>query len=123
MGVHAGAIIAVERFGHERDALVVLLRHVAHDVFVILQMVRHRFHRGETNVDLGLARGRDFMMLALDRNPGFLQLQTHFVANVLQTVGGPDGEIAFFRANLVTKIWKLFPRAVPMALRAINQVE
>ena len=123
VGVHARTVIAVKRLRHEGDSFVVFLRHVAHDVFVILQVVRHRFHRGETDVDFRLTRGRDFMMLALDRDSGFLQLKAHLVANILQTVGRSDREIAFLGTNLVTEVGKFLPRAVPMAFRAVNQVE
>ena len=115
--MHAGAVIAEERLGHESDGLVVPLGHVADDVFVVLHVVGHLFQRRETNVDLGLAGGRDFVMLALDRDAGFLQLETHFVANVLQGVGRRHREITFLCADLVTEIGKFFARAVPMRLR------
>ena len=81
------AVIAEERLGHESDRFVVPLGDVAHDVFVILHVVGHHFQRREPDVDFGLARGRDFVMLALDRDAGFLQLEAHFVADVLQGVG------------------------------------
>ena len=61
-------------------------------------------------------------MLALDRYAGFLQLQTHLIANVLQRIHRRDWEITFLGANLVTKIWKLLSRAVPMSLDAIDHV-
>src|SRR3954449_9203976 len=123
VGVHPGAVVAEEWFGHEGHALVVLLRHVPDDVFVVLHPVAHLLHRSETDVDLGLARGCDFVMLALNRDAGLLQLQTHLVANILEAVRRPDREITFFRANLVTEIWELFPRAIPMPFGTIDQME
>ena len=62
-------------------------------------------------------------MLALDRDAGFLQLQAHLVADVLQAVGRCDREITFLRANFVTEIRELFARAVPMSFRAIDEME
>ena len=123
VGVHAGAVVAEERLRHERDGLVVLLRDVPDDVFVILHVVGHLLHRSETDVDFGLAGGGDFMMLALDRDAGFLQLETHLVADVLQGVGRRNREIAFLRANFVAEIREFFLAAVPMAFRAIDEVE
>ena len=123
VGVHAGAVIAEERLGHEGDAFVVPLGHVSDDVLVVLQVIRHHFHRREANIDLRLTRGGDFMMLALDRDACLLHLQAHLVANVLQAVGRPDWEVAFFRANFVTEIWKFFPGAVPMPFRAVDEME
>ena len=95
---------------------------VADDVFVILHVVAHRLERRETDIDLGLAGGRDFVMLALDRDAGFFEFEAHFVADVLQRVGRRDREITFLRADLVTEIWKLFARAVPMSFAAIDDV-
>ena len=109
-------------FGMNVTVLVVSLGDVAHDVFVILHGVAHAFERREPDIDLGLAGGGDFVMLALDRNAGFLQLQTHLIANVLQAVHRRDREVTFFRANLVTEIWKFFARAVPMSFDAIDDV-
>ena len=121
--MHAAAVIGEERLGHESDRFVVPLRHVAHDVFVILHVVGHLLHRREPNVDLGLARGRDFVMLALDRDARLLQLETHFIANVLQGVGRRDRKISFLCANLVTEIREFFARAVPMRLRRFRRDE
>src|SRR6476619_4224044 len=77
--MHAAAVIGEEWLGHKSDGFVVPLGHVAHDVFVVLHVVCHLFNRGETNVDFSLARGRDFVVLALDRDARLLQLETHFI--------------------------------------------
>ena len=120
--MHARAVVAKERLRHEGHRLVVLPRDVADDVLVVLHVVAHRLERREADIDFGLAGGRDFVMLALDRDAGFLKFQAHFVADVLQRVGRRDREIAFLRADLVTEIWKFFALAVPMSLAAIDRV-
>src|SRR6266700_2799159 len=73
-------------------------------------------------IGLGLTRSRYFVMLFVHGHACFLQLQTHFVANVLQRVHRRDWEIAFLCPNLVTEIWKLLSSAVPMSLDAIVKV-
>ena len=83
VGVHAAAVIGKERLGHESNGFVVSLGHVADDVFVVLHVVGHFFQWRETNVDLRLAGGGDFVMLPLNRHARFFQLKTHFVANIL----------------------------------------
>src|SRR2546423_2015673 len=121
--MHAAAIIGEEWLRHKSDGFVVPLGHVAHDVFVVLHVVCHLLHRGETNVDLSLTRGRDFVMLALDRNARLLQLETHFIANVLQGVGWRYRKITFLCTDLVTEIGKFFPRAVPMRFYTFDLIK
>src|SRR5207253_11302259 len=98
-------------------------RHVAEDVFVILHRVAHHFERRKTKIDLRLAGGRDFMVLLFDWDARFLQFKAHLVADVLQSVHWRDREITFFRTNLVTEIRKFLASAVPMAFRAIDEME
>ena len=86
VGVHAAAVVTEDWFRHEGHRSVVPSGHISQDVFVVLHVVAHAFERRVTNVDLCLARSCDFVMLALNRHAGFLELQTHFIANVLQRV-------------------------------------
>jgi hypothetical protein len=123
VSMHAAAVIGEEWLGHKSDRFVVPLGHVAHDVFVILHVVGHLFHRREPNVDFGLTRGRDFVMLALDRNASLLQFETHFIANVLQGVGWRHRKITLLCADLVTEIGKFFARAVPMRFGAFDLIK
>src|SRR4029453_1604431 len=64
----------------------------------------------------------DFVVLAFDRDARFLEFQTHFAADILQGVGRRDREVAFLRADLVTEVWKFFPRAVPMSLTTVDRI-
>ena len=62
------------------------------------------------------------MVLALDRDAGFLKLEAHFAADILQRIQGGDREIAFFRPDFVAEVWKFFPPAVPMSLGTVDRV-
>src|SRR5437762_1563555 len=58
----------------------------------------------------------------LPANSGFLDLECHFVADILQRIHRRHREVTFFRSNFVSEIWKFFARAVPMALTAVDNV-
>src|SRR5205085_9350469 len=72
---------------------------------------------------LSLTRRRDFVMLALDRHARLLQLETHFIAIVLQGVGWWHRKITFLCADLVTEIGKCFARTVPMRFGALDLIK
>ena len=122
MGVHAAAVVTEDWFWHEGHGSVVPFGDISQDVFVVLHVVAHALERRVTNVDLCLASSSDFVMLALNRHAGFLELQTHFVADVLQRVHRRDRKVPFLRSNLVTEVWKFFAPAIPMSLGAIDDV-
>ena len=122
VGVHAAAIVSEDWFRHEGHRSVVPSGDISQDVFVILHVVAHAFERRVTNVDLCLAGSCDFVMLAINRHACFLELQTHFIADILQRVHRRDRKITFLRSNLVTEVWKFFARAVPMSFGAIDDV-
>ena len=64
--VHAAAVVAEQRLGHERHALAVLIRHVADDVFVEHHVVGGFDQGVEALIDFALPGGGDFVMVALD---------------------------------------------------------
>src|SRR5437868_5708831 len=104
--VHARTVIGEERLWHEGDGLVMLPRDVTNDIFVILHRIAHLFERRETDIDFSLASGGYFMMLFVHGHARFLQLERHFVADILQRVHWRNWEIALLRSNLVTDIRK-----------------
>src|SRR6266699_6518612 len=115
VGMHAAAIVSEDWFRHEGHGSVVPFGDISQDVFVVLHVVAHALERRVTNVDLCLAGSCHFVMLALNRHAGFLELQTHFVADVLQRVHWRDRKVPFLRSNLVTEVWKFLAPAVPMS--------
>jgi hypothetical protein len=64
--VHAGAVIAVDRLGHERGGLTVAVRHVVHAVLIDLHLISHLDQGAELEAELVLAL-RDLVVMLLDR--------------------------------------------------------
>src|SRR4029453_16113898 len=120
--MHAAAIVSEDWFRHEGDCAVVPFGNISQDVFVILHVVAHAFERRVTDVDLCWPGSGDFVMLALNRHACLLELQAHFVANVLQRVHWRDREVPLFWSNLVTEVWKFLARPVTMAFDTIDDV-
>ena len=119
--MHAAAVIAIKRLGHERYGLVVLIGDVADDVFIQHHVVGRFHQRVEALIDLALAAGGDFMMMALNvetaANHGF----HHFGAQVLVMIGGRDRKIAFLVARPVAQV-VLRAAGIPAALFGIDEV-
>ena len=92
MGVHAGAVVAENRLGHEGRRHPVAHRDVLDDVFVPGQPVGHLGQRLEAHVDLGLAGGRDFVMLFLDADADVLHFSTISVRMSCRVSTGGTGK-------------------------------
>ena len=70
-----------------------------------------------------LGRGH-FVVLLLDRNPESSHGEKHLAADVLQSVVGSNGEIAFFQQNLVSEVAALLNAIdVPSGLSRIHLIE
>src|SRR5659263_207261 len=78
---------------------------------------------GEAHVDLGLAAGGDFVVLALDADADFLHLHDHLVAEIVLGVGGGNREVAALVARLVAQVGELFAAGVPGPLGGVDRVE
>ncbi len=83
MHVHARAVVLKDRFGHERDGLVVALGHLFDDVLVLQQVIPHRQQGIEPHVDLGLPGRANLVVLDLDVHANLLEGEQHFGADVL----------------------------------------
>ena len=66
VGVHAAAVVAEERLGHERGGLAVSLGDVLDDVAIDHHLIGRLDQRLEAVVNFRLAGGGDFMVLLLD---------------------------------------------------------
>ncbi len=113
--VHAGAVIAEDRLGHERRHLAVLPRHVADDVLVIHHVVRHLLQGREAHVDLALAGGSYLVMMHFHRDADFLHLQNDLGAQILELIGRRHREVALFVPQLVAEVGLFVPPGVPDA--------
>jgi hypothetical protein len=102
MDVHARAVVAKERLGHEGRGHAALPRDTLHHIFVDHHIVGHARECGEAHVDLALTAGRHFMMVGLNRNAELLEQQHHFGARILERIRGRYREISRLGAQLVT---------------------
>jgi len=121
MGMHAGAVVAEDRLGHEGHGHAVALGYVFTNVLIPGQPVRHLHQALKAHVDFGLARGGHFMVLLLDPDADLLHLQHHLSADILQRVGGRYGEIALLITRLVAQIAAVLT-AVPRAFFRFDEV-
>ena len=86
VGVHAGAVVAKDRLGHEGDGLAVLLGHALDDEFVLHHVVGGLQQRVEAQVDFALAGGGDFVVVALDVHAAGHHLHDHLRAQILEVI-------------------------------------
>ena len=98
------------------------LRHVADDVLVQHHVVRRFHQRVEALIDLALAAGGDFVMVALDVQAALDHRLHHLAAQVLVMIGGRHREVAFLVARPVAEI-VLAAAGVPAAFLGIDEVE
>ena len=108
--------------GHERGGLAVLVGHVLDDVLEQHELVGHAGQLVEAHVDLGLAGGAHLVVLQLDLDAHLLEGQHHLGAQVLEVVGGREGEVALLVADLVAEVRALFAAGVPCALDRVDVV-
>ena len=123
VGVHARAVVAEERLGHERGGLAVAPGHVANDVLGEHDLVGALDQRLRDEVDLALAAGGDLVKVGRRGDAAFGHALGHLGAEVDQAVGRRTGKIAQARARLVAEVGRLVPAAVPDPFDRIDVVE
>jgi hypothetical protein len=89
--VHAGAVVARDRLGHEGRRLAVGLGHVVDDVLVLLQLVGLLGQRAEDQAQLVLAR-RHLVVVLVDLHADALHRRQHLGAQVLAASIGLTGK-------------------------------
>ena len=99
--VHAGAVVAVEGFGHEGGGFAVHVGGVFDDVLVHAHVVAHFEEGVKFEVNFGLAPGGDFVVLAFGFDAEFEHGEHHFVTDVHGLVSGRGREVAFFESDFV----------------------
>ncbi|MCY1235187.1 hypothetical protein D9M72_477940 [compost metagenome] len=124
MAVHARAVVTEDGLRHEGDRLAPGVRGVLDDVLELLQVICRVGQRGELVVDLSLAGGADFVVAALDLKAGFVQRNTHGVAQVSLLVGGGYREVTALDGGLVAQVSAFFFAAgVPVRFFGVDLVE
>ncbi len=103
VAVHAGAVVAVDRLGHEGRGLAVDLRDLRDAVFVDLHAVGHHHQRRELQAELVL-RGRHFVVMLLHLAAHARHGAEHFRAHVLRRVLRRHREIALLESDVVAEI-------------------
>ena len=123
VGVHARAVVAEERLGHERRRLAVAPGDVADDVLGQHHLVGALDQRLGHQVDLALAAGGDLVEVGRRGDPALGHALGHLGAEVDQAVGRRTGEIAQPRARLVAEVRRLGPAPVPGPFDRIDVIE
>ncbi len=123
MHVHTVAVVADQRLRHERHGLAVAVRDVLNRVFEDLYLVRLLGQGIRIHADLGLAAGRDLVMMDFGFQAHFLEREAHGAADVLKRVDRRHGEIAALDAGPVAfvAVFIVFV-AIPSALYGIDLV-
>ena len=123
VGVHARAVVAEERLGHEGGGLAVAAGHVANDVLGEHDLIGALHERMRNQVDLALAAGGDFVEMGGRRDAAIRHALGHLGAEVDQAVGGRTREIPQPRARLVAQVGRLVAAAVPDPFDRIDVIE
>ena len=123
VGVHAGAVVLEQGFGHEGHGVAIAGGHVFQDILEPHELVSHEQQRLEAHVDFGLAGGGHLMVLALHGNAQLFQDEQHFGAQILELVHGRYGEIALFVAGFISQVGAFVTPRIPDALHGVDFIE
>ncbi len=103
VGMHARAVVAIDRLRHEGRCLAVGLRHLVDHIFVDLHRVGGLHQRAELDAELVL-RGAHFVMVLLGDDAHVAHHRQHLGAEVLRRVDRRHREIAALGARPVAEI-------------------
>ena len=121
--MHAGAVVAEQRLGHERGGITQVVADVLDHVLVRQQPVRGLHQGAELEVDLGLAGGGHLVVLDLDRDAGLDQRQHDLRAHVLQAIHRWDREVSLLVPRPVPQVGAAaVPARVPDPLFGVDVV-
>ena len=124
VGVHARAVVAEDRLGHEGGRLTVAPGLILDDVLELHHVVARGEQRAETVVDLLLSGGADLVMGPFDLQSGGEAGADHTIADIGHLIVGGDGEVAALESGLVPLVAAILLAAgVPGRLAGVNGVE
>ena len=103
MGVHTGAVVALDRLRHEGRGLAILLRHHLHDVFVNLHVVGGADQRVKDEAQFVLGR-RHLVVVLFDFEAHLEHGRKHLAAQIRGAVHRTDREIAALDAGAVAGV-------------------
>src|SRR2546426_12636163 len=121
MAMHAAAVVAEKRFGHEGGALALFLRNVANGVLEELQVVSGTDQRRVTEINFALAGRGNFMVMTLNLNPYLLEFGGNFTTKILQRIERRQRYVALFVSNVISLIAvPVLPVGIPDCLRTVQ---
>ena len=120
--MHAVAVIAEDRLGHECHCLRIAVRDVLYDVLKQQHLVGRTDERIEFQVDFRLSCTGNLMMMAFHFKAATLHDQNHLRAKILIVIGGRNGEISLFVARAIAEIVR-FPSRIPAALFGVDVIK
>ena len=101
--VHARAVVAEDRLGHEAGRLAVGLGDHVGDVLIDLHVVGHGDHGAELDAELVL-RGGHLVVVLLDGDAHLGHHRDHLRADVLAAIDRRHGEVAALGARTVAEV-------------------
>src|SRR5882724_7712061 len=123
MAMHAAAVVAEKRFGHEGGPLALFLRNVPNGVLEELQVVSSADQRRVTEINFALTRRGNFMVMTLDVNPYLLKFGSNFTTKILQRIERRQWYVALFVSDVISLIAiPVLPVGIPNCLRAVQGV-
>ena len=122
MHVHSGAIITVDRLGHEGRGLTVTQCDIFDDVLILHHIVSHRHHLIETKVNFALPGSTHFVVLALHLQTAIDQCLHHVVTDIHQMIVGRHWKVATLVTDLMAQVGTLILATIPFSFDAV-QVE
>ena len=122
VGVHPRAVVTEERLRHERDDLAVGRRRLPNDVLVLQDLVGGLDEGPVADVDLGLARAADLVVLDLDVDARRLEGHDHLGAEVLELVERRDREVALLGPRPVGEVRRPVAARVPDPFLGVDLV-
>ena len=122
--VHAAAVVADDRLGHEGRGLAVAVRDVLDDVLHRQQVVGLLHQRAELGADLALAGVGDFVVVHFDFDAQRGERLAHLGAQVVQRVERGDREVAALHHRTVAGVAAgVFAARVPVRFFRIDVEE
>ncbi|EAP77703.1 hypothetical protein ISM_05400 [Roseovarius nubinhibens ISM] len=120
--MHAGAVVAGDRLGHEGCRLAIGVGHVVDHVFVFLQLVGLFGQAVEDQAKLVLARGH-FVVMLVDLHAQTFHRREHFRTDVLRVVDRVHREVAALDAGTMAHVAHLvFGVRVPGSVLGVDLI-
>ena len=127
VAVHAGAVVACDRLGHEGGCLACESGGLVDDVLVLHEVIACMLQGVEAVVDLLLACAGDFMVCTFEDEADLLQVGDHVVTQILGVVGRWNREVTaldtVLEADVRSAVFLDVQSGIPRCLDGVDLVE